>query len=97
MLRTLALALVCLLAPLAARAVDSFVVPSEYTSANAPGGGNALPFGVAGGNTRCQQIYLDSDVPDGPFTIHGVAFRPDAAGSAFTSRRRPATPTRAAS
>jgi hypothetical protein len=73
----------CASIPHAAAAIDSFVVPSQWTSAESPDGGNALPFGTAGGNTRCQQIYLDSDVPAGPFTIFGVAFRPDAATEAY--------------
>lgn len=60
-------------------AVADFVVPSEYTSVESPTAGNALPF-INGGDTRCQQIYLESDIPNGPFTIYGVAFRPDEAG-----------------
>jgi hypothetical protein len=59
-----------------AGALTSFVVPSAFTDAESPDGGNSLPF-ISGGDTRCQQIFLDFDVPDGPFTIYGLSFRRD--------------------
>ena len=44
---------------------------------------NVIPFTSAGGNVRYQQVYLDSDLPPGPFTIYGIAFRPDDTQGSF--------------
>lgn len=70
-----------LLAPLA-HAVDSFVVPSssEVIEGNL---NNAIPFGSFGGNARYQQVYLGDDIPLGPFSIYGIAFRPDSQQQSF--------------
>ena len=67
-----------LLAPLA-HAVDSFVVPNSSEAVEGDSN-NTIPFSSEGGNTRYQQVYLDSDIPPGPFTIYGIAFRPNGIG-----------------
>lgn len=59
-----------------ARAVDSFVVPNSSEAVEGDSN-NALPFGSPSGNTRYQQVYLDDDIPPGPFPIYGIAFRPN--------------------
>lgn len=68
-----------LLAPLA-HALDAFVVPSANEAVEGDSN-NAIPFSIAGGDTRYQQVYLGSDMPPGPFPIYGIAFRPNGAGS----------------
>jgi hypothetical protein len=64
-----------LLAPLA-HAQDAFVVPSSSELVEGDSS-NAIPFTIMGGNARYQQVYLEDDIPAGPFTIYGIAFRPD--------------------
>jgi hypothetical protein len=71
-----------LLAP-HAHAQDSFVVPSANEAVEGSSN-NTIPFSILGGDARFQQVYVDSDIPPGPFTIYGVAFRPDALQSSFT-------------
>lgn len=70
-----------LLAPLA-HAQDAFVVPSTSEAVEGDSN-NTIPFTIAGGNARYQQVYLDGDIPPGPFTIYGIAFRPDALQTSF--------------
>jgi hypothetical protein len=70
-----------LLAPLA-HAQDAFVVPNANATVEGDAA-NLIPFSIAGGNTRYQQVYLSDDIPAGPLTIYGIAFRPDAAQAAF--------------
>lgn len=70
-----------LLAPLA-HAQNDFVVPSSNATVEGDTA-NVVPFSIAGGNTRYQQVYLSDDIPAGPLTIYGVAFRPDATQAAF--------------
>jgi hypothetical protein len=65
-----------LLAPLA-HAQDAFVVPSSSELVEGDSS-NAIPFTIMGGNVRYQQVYIEDDIPAGPFTIYGIAFRPDA-------------------
>ncbi len=64
-----------LLAPVA-YAQDAFVVPSSNEAVEGDSN-NTVPFTIAGGNARYQQVYLDADIPAGPLTIYGIAFRPD--------------------
>ena len=70
-----------LLAPLA-HAVDEFVVPSASEVVEGDSN-NAIPFTSPDGNVRYQQVYLDDDIPPGPFTIFGIAFRPNALEPGF--------------
>jgi len=70
-----------LLAPLAS-AQDAFVVPNSSEAVEGDSN-NTLPFTSDGGNVRYQQVYLDDEIPPGPFTIYGVAFRPDAIEGSF--------------
>ena len=56
-----------LLAPLA-HAQNAFVVPASNATIEGDSS-NAIPFSIAGGNTRYQQVYLSDDIPAGPFTI----------------------------
>ena len=70
-----------LLAPLA-QAVDSFVVPNSSEAVEGDSS-NVIPFSNSGGDTRYQQVYLDDDIPLGPFPIYGIAFRPDALQQSF--------------
>ena len=70
-----------LLAPLA-HAQNAFVVPASNATIEGDSS-NAIPFSIAGGNTRYQQVYLSDDIPAGPFTIYGIAFRPDFTQAAF--------------
>jgi len=70
-----------LLAPLA-NAQGTFVVPSASEAVEGDSN-NTIPFSSAGGNVRYQQVYLDSDIPPGPFPIYGIAFRPDAVQPSF--------------
>ena len=76
--RVTAVWIALLLAPLA-HAVDSFVVPNSSEAVEGDSN-NTIPFSSEGGNTRYQQVYLDSDIPPGPFTIYGIAFRPNGIG-----------------
>lgn len=71
-----------LAAPSLAPAQDAFVVPSSSASVEGDSN-NTIPFSSAGGNVRYQQVYLDDDIPPGPFTIYGIAFRPDALQGSF--------------
>ena len=80
--RIACLSVALLAAPSLALAQDSFVVPSSSESAEGDSN-NTIPFSSAGGNVRYQQVYLDEDVPPGPFTIYGIAFRPDALQGSF--------------
>jgi hypothetical protein len=59
-----------LLAPLA-NAQGTFVVPSSSEAVEGDSN-NAIPFSSTDGNVRYQQVYLDSDIPPGPFTIYGI-------------------------
>lgn len=70
-----------LLAPLA-YAQDAFVVPSSSEAVEGDSN-NTIPFTCTNGNVRYQQVYLDDDIPPGPFPIYGIAFRPDALQSSF--------------
>ena len=70
-----------LLAPVA-HAQNFFVVPSSSEAVEGDSN-NTIPFSSAGGNVRYQQVYLDSDIPPGPFPIYGIAFRPDAVQPSF--------------
>jgi len=72
-----------LLAPLA-HALDAFVLPSASEAVEGDSN-NAIPFSIGGGNARYQQVYLDDDIPPGPFPIYGIAFRPNGAGPAQPS------------
>jgi hypothetical protein len=67
-----------LLAPLA-HAQDAFVVPSANESVEGDSN-SAIPFFAPG---RYQQVYLADDIPAGPLTIYGIAFRPDVLESSF--------------
>jgi hypothetical protein len=70
-----------LLAPLA-HAQDAFVVPNSSEAVEGDAN-NTIPFTISGGNARYQQVYLDNDIPVGPFTIYGIAFRPDKLQQSF--------------
>lgn len=70
-----------LLAPLA-YAQDAFVVPSSSEAVEGDSSNN-IPFSSTGGDVRYQQVYLDSDIPPGPFLIYGIAFRPDTLQQSF--------------
>lgn len=76
------LSIALLAAPSLAVAQDDFVVPSSNASTEGDSS-NTIPFSSLGGNVRYQQVYLDEDIPPGPFTIYGIAFRPDALQSSF--------------
>ncbi len=71
-----------LLAPLA-HAQDAFVVPSANEAVEGDSN-NTIPFTITGGNVRYQQVYVDGDIPAAPFTIYGIAFRPDALQPSFS-------------
>jgi hypothetical protein len=79
--RVVGVLIALLLAPLA-HAQDEFVVPSTNASVEGDAN-NTIPFTIVGGNVRYQQVYLDDDIPPGPFTIYGIAFRPDALQTSF--------------
>lgn len=70
------------LAPLA-HAQDAFVVPSSSEAVEGDAN-NTIPFASTGGDVRYQQVYLGDDIPPGPFTIYGIAFRPDAMNPSFS-------------
>jgi len=70
-----------LLAPLA-NAQDAFVVPNSSEAVEGDSN-NTIPFASDGGDVRYQQVYLDDEIPPGPFTIYGIAFRPDALEGSF--------------
>jgi hypothetical protein len=76
------LSIALLAAPSLAPAQDDFVVPSSNASTEGDSS-NTIPFSSAGGNVRYQQVYLDEDIPSGPFTIYGIAFRPDELQGSF--------------
>jgi len=79
--RVAAVWIALLLAPLA-HAQDAFVVPNSSETVEGDSN-NAIPFSSTDGNVRYQQVYLDSDIPPGPFTIYGIAFRPTALQPSF--------------
>ena len=70
-----------LLAPLA-HAQNAFVVPSSSATVEGDSN-NTIPFTITGGNTRYQQVCLEDDMPLGPFTIYGIAFRPNKMQQSF--------------
>jgi hypothetical protein len=80
-LRVAGIWIALLLAPLA-HAQDAFVVPNASEAVEGDSN-NTIPFTSAGGNVRYQQVYLDGEIPPGPFTIYGIAFRPDALQGSF--------------
>ena len=85
MTRIAAITAITIMLALASRpalgAATSFIVPSEWASAEAPGN-NIYPFSSTN-NFRLQQVYLGSDMLAGPYQITGIVMRPDASGNTF--------------